>query len=637
MDSGDEWIELYNASNKTIDLAGWRLDDAKSGSAPFEIPSGTTIAAHSYLVYFASDTTVGLNNSGDTVRLLHPDGTLADKKQYDPIETNMSYARHPDGSATWVAYCVPTPGEANCSMQPAPTSTRVFELTSIAAARQLPDGARVSVLGSIVARPCEMDEFGHELTLSDGTAGITVWLEFPARFSCALARNEQIVVTGVVRDHFGMRTLYPGTNLNVARHYAPPREIAPFQIHTGDLNQDTESMLVMIQGRVSNGKNGDVIWVNDGTGIAEVYADPVSGASFEGITRGSLVRVYGIAYQSNQNKLPTEGYYLRPRAPEDVVLLELAEKQAAAPGKRGGVDIGAVSIEQALATRTQNYVTVGGRVTVPPGLLSERDFWIQDATGHGARIFVAASAGPPPRLELYQNVSVRGRVVSSLGAREIRVELAGAIGTFGVGAAVQPHVLGTGAADFSNEGALIELTGFVKRERGREIYIDDGTGEVLVYIDADTRIRWSRLHVGDSAHVVGVLARFRGEPEILPRYASDVQFGVLPTPRTGDVPSGSSLPPTTERTEPGLVPVLHARGTAGEELAITQRVSAHAAARLPRELERRVPKSAAPAITQNKVILATVDYLGAVSLLLVGAAVLSAVLAVKKYRQAGVK
>jgi uncharacterized protein YdeI (BOF family) len=620
-DTGDEWIELYNASNKTIDLSGWQLDDAKSGSAPFTIPNGSTVPPHGFLVFFASETTIGLNNGGDTVRLLHPDDTLADKKQYDPIETNASYARHPDGSETWVTYCVPTPGIANCSQQPAPTPTRQFDLTRIADARQLPDGARVSVLGSVVAHPCEMDTYGHELTLSDGVAGITVFLEFPARFSCALPRNEQIVVTGVLRDHFGMRTLYPGTSLNIARHYAPPREIAPLQIHTGDLNQDTESMLVMIQGQVSNGKNGDVIWVNDGTGIVEVYADPVSGASFEGIPRGSIVRIYGIAYQSNKNKLPTEGYYLRPRAPDDVIVLERAEKLPRAPGNRGGVDLGAVSIEQALSTRTQNYVTVGGIVTVPPGLLSERDFWIQDAAGRGAHIFVAASAGQPPKLELHQNVSVRGRVVSSLGAREIRVELPDAIGTFGIGAAVYPRALRTGEIDFSNEGALIELQGFVARAKGREIYVDDGSGEILVYIDAGTHIRWSRPDAGDPVRIAGILTRFRGEPEILPRYPSDVQFGTLLSDPAAGIDNSAFR-------------ALRASGLVGEDLAITRKLNAQAAARLPRKIPRIAPTPTVPTLKQKSLPPASVDLLALVSLLFLVGSGVSATIALKKYRAA---
>ncbi len=619
IDSGDEWIELYNSANHRIDLSGWQLDDAKSGSAPFQLPQGTFIKPKGFLLYFAAETKIGLNNGGDAVRLLHPDDTVADVKKYDPIETNASYARHPDGSSVWVTTCIPTPGAENCSFHIPPTPTRVFSLTDIADAHNLPDGTLVSVLGSVVAHPCELDEFGHELTLSDGVAGIDVYLNFPDRFSCKLPRDEQIVVTGILGDHFGLRTLYPRNARDVARHYELPREIAAREVHTGAVGENLESLLVMIQGRVSNGEHGDTIWVNDGTGMVEVYADPISRVGFEGLTRGSLVRVFGVVHQYNQNKLPTEGYYIRPRAPDDFLVLELAEKLPNAPGGRGGLDLGAVSIEQALNTKTQNYVTIGGTVTVPPGVLSDRDFWIQDANGNGARIFVSASAGDVPPMKLNDNVSVRGRVVSSFGAREVRVELPDAIGVHGAGAEIQPRVFRTGQIDFSTEGMLVEIAGFVARDDGREIYINDGSGEVLVFIDASTKIRWQRLHVGDPARIVGVVSRFRGEPEILPRYQSDVLFGVTLLPVAGGVDNS-------------FLYKLGARGRVGEALELTRTLRAHAAARVIQSLKpnARKPNSAAAAQTASPAF--PNDSLALASFLLVGASGISATIALRRYR-----
>lgn len=621
-DSGDEWIELYNASNQTIDLSDWQLDDSKNGSSPFRIPDGTTIGPKSFLMYFAYDTQIGLNNDGDTVRLLHPDGTVANKKQFNPIETDASYQRLNDGDTPWVTYCPPTPGAPNCVNQPAPTPTREFILTSISTARNLPDGAYVSVLGSVTAHPCELDEFGHELTLSDGIAGIQVYLAYPERFPCSMQRAEQIVVSGEIRDFQGMRVLYPSSMSDVMRHYDLPREIAAREFHTGDIGENTESLLVMIQGTVTNGKGGDVLWVNDGTGTVELRADAHNGSSFEGITRGSRVRIFGISYQDNAYKLPNEGVFIRPRAADDVILIELADKLPNAPGTRGGVDLGAVSIEQALDTRAQNYVTIGGTVILPPGLISERDFWIQDANGVGAKIFVATSAGDAPKLRLHENVSVRGRVVNSFGGREIRVELPDSIGAHGIGAEIAPRVVKTGEINFDNEGALIEIAGFVARFDGREIYIDDGSGAVLVYIDSGTHIRWPRLHVGDPARIVGVVTRFRGEPEILPRYQEDVLFGVTLLPIAGDT----------------FAPQLRARGRVGEELALTRKIAAYAgqgAARPAAHTSKQTARST-PRVSTQRSAPAPIptDPLALGSFLLLAASGSCASLALKKYRSA---
>lgn len=43
-------IELYNTTAQTIDISGWYVSDSQSNLAKYEIPAGTTLAAHSYLV-----------------------------------------------------------------------------------------------------------------------------------------------------------------------------------------------------------------------------------------------------------------------------------------------------------------------------------------------------------------------------------------------------------------------------------------------------------------------------------------------------------------------------------------------------------------------------------------------------------
>lgn len=535
LDSDDEWIELFNRSNRAVDVSGWKLDDARSGSSPFVLPADTLLKPHTFRVFFASETHIGLNNDGDRVRLLHPDNTVADQTAYEPVATNKSYGRYPDGAHDWVTHCIPSPAQANCSIRILPTETPAFNLTSIADARKLPPGSTVSVMGSVIAHPCELDEYAHEMVLSDGEAAIDVYLEFPEQLSCLIPRNEQLVVTGVIGDHAGLTTLYPSSNRAITRHYAAPREIAAWYVHTGDISEETESMLLMIQGTVANGRNGDEIWVDDGSGAVEVYADPASGASFAGITHGSTVRITGVGYQNNSRTLPHEGYYLRPRAPDDVMVLDLAERRIQTPRPRrvtGGNDLGAVSIQAVRSTQTQNVITVSGSVTVPPGVIDAHDFWIQAADG-GVRVSVAASAGQLPELHLSDLVTVRGRVVSAFGARQVNVEQPDSIRVSGAGKAVTPRVLATGAIDFSQEGLLVKTVGMVMQVQGREVYLDDGTGEVLAYIDANTHIRYPRLQRGDAMRVIGVVSRFRGRVEILPRFQEDVAFGGALLPVAG--------------------------------------------------------------------------------------------------------
>jgi hypothetical protein len=92
------------------------------------------------------------------------------------------------------------------------------------------------------------------------------------------------------------------------------------------------------------------------------------------------VRVTGVGYHGNRYSASNEGYTLRPRTPEDVTVIELAEKVPPSPGGRGK-DLGAVLIATTHSTHTGSYVLVGGVATVPPAVVGRRHFRIQDASG----------------------------------------------------------------------------------------------------------------------------------------------------------------------------------------------------------------------------------------------------------------
>lgn len=61
--SNDEWIELYNPTNQSVDLSGWYIED--DGSTKYQISSGS-IEAHGYYLIEDSETTVS-NITGDAV------------------------------------------------------------------------------------------------------------------------------------------------------------------------------------------------------------------------------------------------------------------------------------------------------------------------------------------------------------------------------------------------------------------------------------------------------------------------------------------------------------------------------------------------------------------------------------------
>ncbi|MBC8506452.1 MAG: lamin tail domain-containing protein [Chloroflexi bacterium] len=111
--SNDEFIELINAGTTTINLEGWLLDDIEEGSTPYEIPN-IELAPGEIISFFRSETGISLSDSGDEVRLLIPDGTIADVRAYNfAKDVNLTWCRLPDGIKELAYPCWPTPNKLN--------------------------------------------------------------------------------------------------------------------------------------------------------------------------------------------------------------------------------------------------------------------------------------------------------------------------------------------------------------------------------------------------------------------------------------------------------------------------------------------------------------------------------------------
>ena len=113
-DYEDEYIELFNSQAEAIDLSGWWLDDSDGGSQPWQLPVGTTIQADGFLLFFRSETGIALNNDGDSVRLLAPDGVSeADHFAYEHSSADTPWSRSSDGGGDWTESHQPSPGGPN--------------------------------------------------------------------------------------------------------------------------------------------------------------------------------------------------------------------------------------------------------------------------------------------------------------------------------------------------------------------------------------------------------------------------------------------------------------------------------------------------------------------------------------------
>jgi endonuclease YncB( thermonuclease family) len=117
----EEWIELINVTEERISLAGWSLDDAQKGSKPWVMDASVVIVPNGFFVITKGRSGIALNNDGDDVRLIAPDGSIADQVTYGRMKKGWSFVRlmrrgdvHPRGECLSER---PTPGTLNRCVQ----------------------------------------------------------------------------------------------------------------------------------------------------------------------------------------------------------------------------------------------------------------------------------------------------------------------------------------------------------------------------------------------------------------------------------------------------------------------------------------------------------------------------------------
>ncbi len=128
----EEFIELYNNNNESVDISNWELE-----GVGLTFPYGTVILPNDFLVvaswspsfidkygsgkYVAADfEDARLNNSGETIRLLKPDGTIEDEVTYE--QTGWKQA-HGGPSLERINSNAPSDDPANWAPSAAPFGT----------------------------------------------------------------------------------------------------------------------------------------------------------------------------------------------------------------------------------------------------------------------------------------------------------------------------------------------------------------------------------------------------------------------------------------------------------------------------------------------------------------------------------
>ncbi len=193
----------------------------------------------------------------------------------------------------------------------APRQPRII---SIAAARALPLGTRVTVAG-LVSTPSDAFEssfFDKGFGIQDQTAGIFVSLQEDLKVN----PRARVTVTGILKDSSGLLVIAPASPADVSVHGIGPA-IVPEWVTTGAISEATEGQIVLVIGRISQAPTSDLPFgfkfaVDDGSGEAQIFINIQTGIDVSHLELGQLVSVTGFSSQFETH------YEIDPRKPSDI-------------------------------------------------------------------------------------------------------------------------------------------------------------------------------------------------------------------------------------------------------------------------------------------------------------------------------
>ncbi|HEU5131382.1 MAG TPA: hypothetical protein VFT26_04730 [Pyrinomonadaceae bacterium] len=188
-----------------------------------------------------------------------------------------------------------------------------------------------------------------------------------------------------------------------------------------------------------------------------------------------------------------------------------------------------ISIAEARSLPLGTIVTIDGSVTVASGAFSsstfDQGFAIQDRTG-GIYISTSDNLGLAPR----QQVRVTGTLADTLLPGLLVLVDVTDVKAHGRGPKVQPLPVATGDVNEATEGKIVRITGTITQPIindlpfGFIVIVNDGSGEINVFVTASTGIDVSGLSPGQTIEVTGFSGQFADHFEVDPRTQSDIRI-----------------------------------------------------------------------------------------------------------------
>jgi outer membrane biosynthesis protein TonB len=473
----------------------------------------------------------------------------------------------------------PTP-----SPVPSPSATPV----PIAEARALPDGASVTVGGTLTTALGAL-EAGRTAFVQDTSGGIALYLDAPAVDAWPAGTN--VVATGALDDRFAQRTLRVAlTGLTATGTAAVPMAVGA---STGFAGEDVEGQRIVVAGTTvgspSAMADGTGLLVDDGTGPLRVVVAPAA-LGVLAVPAGTAVTAVGPLGQRDSTGTGIAGYRLHATEPGDLVLVtatatpaptaspsgaptptaEPTATSSATPAPAATPTPGATpspspspgafaTILAARAMPVGSVVSVSGVVTADAGRLGAPALVAIDDDSAGIVVKLPAGVTAPARGAW---IEVRGTLAAPYGQIELRVA-AGGLSIHSTRALPAPLAIdgvemGEGV-EARQVTVVVEIDAKPKRSQSGDLTIaataEDGTA-IRVLADSSSGLTAAALVKAESYALTGIAGQRASRKGALDGYRLWLRD-------TNDIVrlGGGAAPTATPSTRPSPSGATHAAAT----------------------------------------------------------------------------
>lgn len=558
-DNRNEFIELYNGSDKDADLTGWRLGDGSSQCEFGKKIKTAELKAKKYLAVYRSESGLALNNNGDEVKLYRPlKDAPAQTVKYEKAAENLSYAIKQTldfSKAQWIWTETATPGKEN-----------------IIKAVNHPPVVDFNFPEEIIAgRPAKFD--GSDTFDEDGGELAYEW-DFGDKIKNNLASPEHIFAkagnfTVKLSAGDGQSTTTKEKIIKVGQNEPLSANINLTSAFVKSSGQNNSSSKIIINEFLPNpeGDDADGEWIefknsgndkinllnwkiDDGEGGSSPYNFAnvlVNGNNFFVLPRiksglalnntGDSIRLfndldelideveYGATKEGSAYARDSKGAWhwttvLTPQAENEIASVsEINKASKAAASKKKIAQTAETTLEKIRDFEHGDSVRVKGTVVVKPGIIGSQIFYIAGSPG----VQVYNYKKDFPDLNVGDYVEVSGEISAAAG--EQRIKTGGKDDIKIIEHRPAPEAVRLACDQVSEEylGQLVEISGEVTERKSSTVILDDGADEAIVYIKKASGISASGIKAGNKLTVAGIVGKTISGVRIMPRSDDDIE------------------------------------------------------------------------------------------------------------------